>query len=133
MKNKTCYIYLLSKIFRIFAYDNPRVSIMIILDTYKAGGHKLNDALLWEYDMSTFNWQTSKKLVVQRVVELGDLEDFYAAFDLYGGIGGFREILKSVPYLNDLDMNFVCNIFNLKKEELKCYKKKLSNQEHWNS
>ncbi len=106
---------------------------MIILDTYKAGGHKLNHALLWEYDMSTFDWHTSQKIVVQRVVELGDMEDFYAAFDMYGGIIGFREILKSIPYLNNIDMNFVCTIFNLKKEELRCYKKKQLNQELWNS
>ncbi|MBQ3610001.1 MAG: hypothetical protein IJA03_08185 [Bacteroidaceae bacterium] len=106
---------------------------MVILDAYHSGNRLPNNALLWEYDMETFDWQRSKTLVVQRVVEMGEPEDFFAAFDLYGGIEGFREAVKSVPYLNDLDMHFVCTIFNLKKEELRCYTKKQSNPGHWNS
>ena len=105
---------------------------MVLLDTYNAGSRKPNHALLWEYDMDTFDWQKSKVLVAQRVVEMGEPEDFFAAFDLYGGIEGFREILKLVPHFNDLDMHFVCTLFNLKKEELRCYTKKQSIPEHWN-
>lgn len=105
---------------------------MVILDKYIPGGHRMNTALLWEYDMEDFDWQKSKTVVAQRVVELGTPEDFYAAFDLYSGIEGFREILKTVPYLNELDQHFVCTFFNLKKEELRCYIKKLSNPAHWN-
>ena len=36
--------------------------------------------------MSTFDWQRSKALVAQRVVELGWPEDFYGAFDLECGV-----------------------------------------------
>ena len=100
---------------------------MVLLDTYNAGNRKPNHSLLWEYDMDTFDWQKSKVLVAQRVVEMGEPEDFFAAFDLYGGISGFREILKIVPHFNDIDMHFVCTLFDLKKEELRCYTKKQSN------
>lgn len=110
-----------------------RYWIMVLLDAYNSGNRMPNKALLWEYDMDSFDWQRSKTLVVQRVVELGEPEDFFAAFDLYGGIEGFRDALKNVPYLNNLDMHFVCTVFNLKKEELKCYTKKQSNPGHWNS
>ena len=89
---------------------------MILLDTYSAGDRLPNKALLWEYDINTFDWQKSKRLVVQRVIEMGTPEDFFAAFDLYGGINGVREIVKSVPYLNDLNIHFVCTLFNLNKE-----------------
>lgn len=105
---------------------------MVILETYQPGNHKFNNSLLWEYDASSFDWQKSKVLVAQRVVEMGSPEDFFAAFDLYGGIEGFREIVKLIPSLNDLDIHFVCTFFNLKKEELRCYTKKQSNPEHWN-
>lgn len=105
---------------------------MVLLDEYKSGGHNINRALLWEYDVDNFDWQNSKSLVVQRVIELGDMEDFYAAFDLYGGIEAFREIIKTVPYLNDIDINFVCVIFNLKKDELRCCTKRPLIQRHWN-
>ena len=75
----------------------------------------------------------SRKIVVQRVIERGWLKDFYAAFNLYGGIEGFREIIKELPSLSPRDMNFVCIVFNLEKEELKCYTRKLSREKHLNS
>ena len=105
---------------------------MVLLDTYHIGNRKPNSALFWEYDMNDFDWQKSKTIVVQRVVEMGEPEDFFAAFDLYGGIDGFKAILRVVPYLNNLDMHFVCTLFNLKKEELRCYTKRQLNPEHWN-
>lgn len=103
---------------------------MVILDKYKSGNHYINRSLLWEYNIDNFDWQKSKSLVVQRVIELGEPEDFYAAFDLYNGIEGFREIIKTLPYLSDIDINFVCVFFNLKKEELRCCTRKRSSQRH---
>lgn len=84
----------------------------------------ISPSLLWEYDVSNFDWWKSRKLVVQRVIERGWLKDFHAAFQMYGGISGFREIIKEIPYLSARDMNFVCNTFDLKKEELRCYTRK---------
>ncbi len=106
---------------------------MVILDKYIPGGHKLNTSLLWEYDINTFDWEKTKVVVVQRVIELGCPEDFYAAFDMYGGIMGFREIVKRVPYLSPIDVNFVCNIFNLDREELLCCTRKQLKDGHWSS
>ncbi len=105
---------------------------MVIFDEYIPGGHKLNPSLLWEYDLEEFDWQKGRVIVVQRVIEMGYPEDFYAAFDMYGGIEGVREVIKSIPYLNEIDLNFVCIFFNLKKEELRCYTKKRLMTEHWN-
>lgn len=104
---------------------------MVIIDRYKRGNHRINPALLWEYDMNAFDWNASKSIVVQRVVELGEPEDYYGAFDLYGGIDNFVEVLKSVPYLSPIDINFVCLLFNLKPEELKCCTHRQSSPKHW--
>ncbi|MEA5063075.1 MAG: hypothetical protein VB054_07080 [Petrimonas sp.] len=99
---------------------------MTIFDEYKdhADQVSISPSLLWEYDLSNFNWLKSRKIVVQRIIERGWLKDFYAAFNLYGGIEGFREIIKEIPSLSEKDMNFVCKAFNLEKEELKCYTRK---------
>lgn len=35
--------------------------------------------------------------------------------------------------LNDRDINYVCLKFHLQKEELRCYTRKQSHQQHWNS
>lgn len=108
------------------------VCCMVILDNYTQNGHNLNPALLWEYDLHNFDWQASRTLVVQRVIELGTPEDYYAAFDIYGGIDGFREAIKNIPYLSPMDINFVCLAFKLKKEELRCYKHRPLSRGHWN-
>ena len=92
----------------------------------------LRTSLLWEYDMSAFDWQAMRNVVVQRVLERGRRDDYYAMLNLYG-LKGVRDALCNVPYMNDKDMNFACHAFNLKKENLKCYKLKQSRQQHFNS
>lgn len=89
-------------------------------------------SLLWDYDMSAFDWQAMRNVVVQRVLERGRKDDYYAALNMYG-IDGVREALRNVPYMNAKDMNFACHAFNLKKEDLKCYKLKQSRLQHFNS
>ena len=89
-------------------------------------------SLLWEYDLSAFDWKAMRDIVVQRVLERGRRDDYYAMLNLYG-VDGVRDALRAIPYMNDKDMNFACHTFNLKKEELKCYKLKHSRQQHFNS
>lgn len=107
---------------------------MTIFDDYKKyGACSVSPSLLWEYDLSDFDWWKSRKIVVQRILERGWLEDYYAGFNLYGGIEGFREIIKEVPFLSPRDMNFACIVFDLKKEDLKCYIRKLLREQLLNS
>lgn len=107
---------------------------MTIFDDYKKHDTcSISPTLLWEYDLSNFDWWKSRKIVVQRILERGWIDDFYAAFNLYGGIEGFREIIKEIPYLPPKEMNFACIAFNLKKEDLKCYTHRQSRQQHLDS
>ena len=89
---------------------------MTIFDDYirNKGCCKVSKTLLWDYDLTQFDWQRSRKVVVQ----------------LYGGIEGFREIIKEVPTLSAQDMNFVCTAFGLKKEELRCYTRRQLRRRH---
>ena len=128
LRDKQNFASLRHCVFATFCY----FCIMVFLDKYISGNHSINRSLLWEYDIDNFDWHNSKSLVVQRIIELGTPEDYYAAFDLYGGIEGFREIIKTVPYLNNIDINFVCIFFNLKREELRCCTKRQLNQKRWN-
>ncbi len=83
---------------------------------------KVRPSLLWEYDLSAFDWQYMRALVVERVVERGWDEDYYALFALYGGMEGVRRIIRDeVLLLSGKDIAFVCAAFDLNKEELKCY------------
>jgi len=96
----------------------------------KSKNVSLSPSLFWEYNLSNFDWDYMRTLVVSRVIERGKPEDFYAAIRLYGGLENFREIVKEVPDLSAVDMAFVCAYFDIHKEELKCYTRKQLREKH---
>lgn len=93
--------------------------------------------LLWDVDVSKMtakDWQDMRLLVVQRVIERGSENDFYAIFKLYGGPKGVREIIKQIRSMFDpVDEAFVRTVFNLKKEDLICYERKRLREIYLNS
>jgi len=90
--------------------------------------------LLWDVDWNSFDVQKNKKMVVQRVIEYGLPEDYYTMFKFYGGISGVRKIIKEIPHFRyPQDISFVCMAFNLKKQDLKCYKRQQLREERMNS
>jgi hypothetical protein len=93
---------------------------------------KIRNSLLWEYETEKINWQQMRNVIVQRVIERGRMDDFYAILNLYG-LKGVKEAIKQIPYFNQKDLVFVCSVFDIKKEELKCYTKKQLKDLHWNS
>ena len=94
---------------------------------------KVSPTLLWDYDLSTFDWEKGKVIVVQRIVERGWDNDFYAAMQLYGGLEAFIEIVKQVPYLNERDMNFVSKALQIDLNDLQCYNNKKYREQLLNS
>ena len=73
--------------------------------------------------MDEFDWQKYRKTVVERVISMGRLSDWYAAFDLYGGIRGFRKIARDEAVdLSQRDLDFMCMALNIDKTKTKCYK-----------
>ena len=83
----------------------------------------ISSSLLWEYDLTDFDWDKSKCIVVERVIERGRPEDYRGAINRYGGIENFREIIKAVRHLSPKDIAVVCFFFKLNKEELLCYRR----------
>jgi len=84
---------------------------------------KINPSLLWEYDVSRIDYTVMRDIIVQRVIERGWPNDWYAMLNLYG-IKGVKAAIKNIPYLNDKDMNFVSHQFNIPLSAMKCYEKK---------
>ncbi len=80
---------------------------------------EVNPTLLWEYDLQNFDYQDMKKLVIQRVIERGWPNDFYAILNLYG-LDGVKEAIKEIKSLNRIDKNFVSVVFEIPLKDLKC-------------
>jgi hypothetical protein len=93
---------------------------------------KLNQKLLWEYDLENFNYDDFRNIVVQRVIERGWHTDWYFILNYYG-IKGVKEAIMEISYLNNKDMNFVSIVFEIPLNQLKCYTKKQLKQQHWSS
>jgi hypothetical protein len=97
---------------------------MYFNDWQKHKDAKIGYWLFWEYNMDKFDFQIMRGLVVERVLERGSKNDYYAMFNMYGGINGVKQIIiHKVPFLRDTDLNYVETVFNLKREDLACYKK----------
>ena len=93
---------------------------MTAFATYKdeKGKHPFNMGQLWEYWLENFDWQKYRKTVAERVISIGRLSDWYAAFDIYGGIRGFRKIARDeVVDISPRDLNFVCHVPKIKMED----------------
>jgi hypothetical protein len=93
---------------------------------------KINPSLLWEYDLQKVDYAAMRNLVVQRVIERGWPQDWYAMLNLYG-VYGVKSAMKELPYLNEKDLNFVSHQFDLPLTDFKCYIRKQSAGIHWDS
>lgn len=55
--------------------------------------------LLWEYDLETFNYDRSYKIVIERVLERGDLNEWREILKYYGA----QKILEAIDWSAQLD------------------------------
>ncbi len=92
----------------------------------------LNAKLLWEYRLPEIDYQAMRDVIVQRVVERGWPNDWYFILNRYG-IDGVKAAIRNVSYFNEKHMIFVSHQLGIPLTDLKCYEKKRSAPQHWNS
>lgn len=61
----------------------------------------ISDTLLWEYDLNTFHWDKSYKIVIERVLERGNLEEWKEILIFYGK----TKILETIEWSVQLKSN----------------------------
>lgn len=59
----------------------------------------INPALLWEYDLDTFNYRKSYKIVIERVLQMGSLEEWRKMIKFYTK----DQILETIEWSAQLD------------------------------
>jgi len=59
----------------------------------------INSRLLWEYDLDTFNYQKSYKIVIERVLQRGNLEEWREMVKIYSR----EQILETIDWSAQLD------------------------------
>lgn len=54
----------------------------------------ISDRLLWEYDLETFNYDKSYKIVIERVLERGTLDEWREMLHYYGE----QKVLETIEW-----------------------------------
>ena len=90
----------------------------------------LSAHLFWDVDREQVDIIVSKKLIIQRVLELGTLEDWKVLVQMYG-LKGIDEVAIRLRSLDDKTVSFLCTTFNRKKEDFRCYRLKQSAPNFW--
>jgi len=90
--------------------------------------------LLWDVNLKDFDWKKGRSIVVQRVIEYGNPEDYYTLFRMYGGVEGVREIAKNIKHFRwPQDAALTSMIFDINKEDMVCYERKRLREQLLNS
>lgn len=103
---------------------------MILSEYKKHPDAKLKPRLFWDIDLNKLDFRKAKHFVVERVVEHGGLEDWWAMLNMYGKDAVQQEI-KNIPMLTDRNIKFVSGIFGIPVNEMKSYQNKLAGKKHW--
>ena len=91
--------------------------------------NNLSPHLFWDVDMNSLDFEKSKKLIIQRVLDYGLIDDWQIIFKTYG----ISEIAKTAITLRDLDKksaSFISVLSKIPIEQFLCYTSKLSSPEH---
>ena len=59
----------------------------------------INSAHLWEYNLETFNWVKSYKIVIERILERGNLEEWKEMVKYYSR----SQIVETIDWSAQLD------------------------------
>lgn len=91
---------------------------------------KIRKELFWDIDPEKIDENTNKRLIIERVLNLGDIDEFLSLVHFYDRKILLNEIAK-IAYLDPKTLNFVVSYFGMNKKDLKCFTKKQSQQIHW--
>lgn len=84
---------------------------------------KIRPFLLWDVDLKNFDYIDYKRIVIERVCMLGDLNDFLEIVRFYGMETIKEELLQSVE-LDKKTLNFFSQYFKIPEDKFKCYTRK---------
>lgn len=72
----------------------------------KAAKPNIPPYLLWEYDLNTFNYDKSYKIVIERVLQMGKIEDWRESIRYYP-IENIVETIEWSAQIKKSDMLYV--------------------------
>lgn len=93
---------------------------------------KINPQYFWDIDFFRLDSDKSARIIIERVFSLGTLDEMNDLVSFYGK-NKLAEILTGLNYLDPKTLNFVSLFLGISRKEFKCYIRKQSTPQHWNS
>ena len=90
----------------------------------------LSSHLFWDVDNKNLSLIKNQKLIIQRVLDYGLINDWKIIMDYYG----IEKIAETATKIKDLDKKsvaFISTLSNIPKEKFLCYTMRQSHPKHW--
>jgi hypothetical protein len=91
---------------------------------------KLNKAYFWDVDFTQMDETKSKKLIIERVFNYGNLDEITIIKEFYG-LETMKTELCNLNYIDPKTLNFLSLLFRIPKTKFKCYSRKRSTNLPW--
>jgi len=91
----------------------------------------LRKELFWDVDFEKLDVDKAVRLVMERVVSEGNLQELKLLFAYYGE-KKISEMIVNIGFLDNKTLGYLSHILNIPKSKFKCYTKKPLNQNYWN-
>ncbi len=90
----------------------------------------LRKELFWDIDFVKLDPDKHKRIIIERVLSLGNLDEFKFLLNTYN-TNALENVISQIGYLDPKTMSFVVVFFNIPKDKLRCYTRKQSTVQHW--
>lgn len=91
---------------------------------------KFSDYLLWDVDRDAVDMERNAPFIVQRVLEVGQLNDWLLIVSYYG-LSRIVEIATNLRTLDPKALSFVSAVSSTPIDSFRCCSQKQSDQAHW--
>ena len=92
---------------------------------------QLNKAYFWDVELAKIDSEKSKRLIIERVINYGNLGEIKLIKEFYG-IKEIRSTLYKLNYIDPKTLNFISLLFHVPKTKFKCYTRKQLTNQPWN-
>ncbi len=93
---------------------------------------KLNKTYFWDIDFIQLDAIRSKRLIIERVMNYGKLDEIRLIKNFYGE-KEMIDVLCKLNYIEPKTLNFISALFQIPKTNFKCYTRKQLQQPLWSS
>lgn len=91
---------------------------------------KLRTELFWDLNIAELNEQKHQRIIIERVISLGNLDEWKEIVRHYG-LDVIKSEIINAGSLDPKTIAFVESYLKINKEELRCYMKKRSAPQYW--